>query len=254
MFNLVKYELKSYYKDLIIMLGVIIVLNLLLLTRIDNWQGGFFLSGLIFFAAMVVVFIWNIRLFIRDMYEDSGYLLFTIPQKGYSILGAKLITTVIQVAMVGLVAGIFGLIHARSVVDFKEMFPYLVNNVNIGFIIVSVVVSILEYVYFLLSIYLSIALSKVAIRKKKMGKIGAFVIFIILSLVTGKITELLTSTFPQVFNINIFTAQGELNLGLGIGNMAPTVPVSIAAAAFNIVLFIAMYLATAYILENKVDF
>ncbi|MDW8801698.1 hypothetical protein P8V03_11130 [Clostridium sp. A1-XYC3] len=256
MFNLVKYELKGYYKDFIIILSAITLANLFLFT-VAQWppQGKFFFSTLITFAAMIVVFVWNIKLFSRDMYEDSGYLLFTLPQSGYSILGAKLVTTIIQVAIVGLVAGVFNLIHLRNIVNFKELFsslPNLMNNVNIGFLIFLAIISILEYVYFLLSIYFSISLSKVAIKNKKMGKLGGFVIFIVLSLVVGKITQLLTVTFPEVFNINILTAQGELNLGVGLGIMV--VPVNIAAAAFNILFFMVMYIATAFILEKKVDF
>ena len=116
MFNLVKYELKGYYKDFIIAIGIIALVSLGLLTRINVWQdqsiGG--ISFMLSFAAMVVVFIWNIKIFSRDMYEDSGYLLCTLPQTGYSILASKLITALSQSIIVGIVAMLFNYIVFQS--------------------------------------------------------------------------------------------------------------------------------------------
>lgn len=255
MFNLVKYELKGYYKDFIIILSIIILANLLLLTR-GNWepQGRFIFSGMITFATMVVVLIWNIKLFSRDMYEDSGYLLLTLPQKGWSILGAKLIASLIQAIIVGIVAVMFNFINSKDMINLSEVFKQVTNNVSIGFIIFMILGGLFEYIYFLLNIYFSISLSKVAIKKKKMGKLGGFVIFIVVSMIIGKVTQLLIVAFPQVFKLKMFTVQGELNLGVGMGVMTPSVPVNIAAAIFGVILFLFMYWVTSYIIENKLDF
>lgn len=251
MFNLIKYELKGYYKDFIIILGAIAILNLLLFTRTNIWpkEGIYALSLLITFAAMVVVFIWNIRVFGRDMYEDSGYLIFTLPEKGYSILGGKLLTSIIQMVIVGIVALLFNYINFQNIPNWKSDFYNIVSNINVKLIVFGIFTAIVQYIYFLTTIYFSISLSKVAIKKKKMGKMGAFIIFVILSIVIGKISEILIKAFPQTFDINIFSAQTQLTL------YGPhVIPINISVVIFDIILFIVMFIAASYIMENKLDF
>ena len=63
----------------------------------------FGLSCLIYFGGIVAIFIGNIRMFTRDLKEDTGYLLFTLPQSGYSILGEKLIVVLIEVVSASIV-------------------------------------------------------------------------------------------------------------------------------------------------------
>lgn len=251
MFNLIKYELKGYYKDFIIMIGAIAALNVLLFTRINIWpqEAVIFCSFLISFAAAVVVFIWNIRLFSRDLYEDSGYLLFTLPQSGYSILGAKLITSIVQGLIVGAVALLFNYISIQGHSSFSINLGLIMRNISPKFITESIVSSLFEYVYFLTTIYFSIALSKVAIKKKKVGKLGGFIIFIIISIIVAKITQIVVGIFPQTFDLNILTAQSQLAM---YGSHA--IPINIAAVILNVILFVLMFIATAYILENKIDF
>lgn len=251
MFNLIKYELKGYYKDFIIILGAIAALNVLLYTRINTWPEGSVaaLSFLITFAAAVVVFIWNIRLFSRDLYEDSGYLLFTLPQSGYSILGAKIITSIVQGLIVGAVALIFNYISFHGIGQFNIEFGLIMRNISPKFIAESIVASLFEYIYFLTTIYFSIALSKVAIKKKKVGKLGGFIIFIIVSIIVAKITQIIVDIFPQTFNLNILTAQSQLAM-----YGAHIIPINIAAMILNVILFVLMFIATAYIIENKIDF
>ncbi len=249
MFNLIKYELKGYYKDFIIMIGAIAALNILLFTRINTWpqEAVIFCSFLISFAAAVVVFIWNIRLFSRDLYEDSGYLLFSLPQPGYSILGSKLITSIVQGLIVGAVAFIFNYISFHATGKFNIEFGLIMRNISPKFITESIVSSLFEYVYLLTTIYFSIALSKVAIKKKKVGKLGGFIIFIIVSIILAKITQIIVDIFPQTYNLDILKVQVA-------ANAASTIPINIAAMILNVILFILMFIATAYILENKTDF
>lgn len=72
MFKLLKYDLKGYFKDFIIMACSIIILNLALLTRINVWSSDaiFSLSMLIGFVASIIVVVWNVTVFSRDLYGD----------------------------------------------------------------------------------------------------------------------------------------------------------------------------------------
>lgn len=251
MFNLVKYELKGYFKDFIIIIGIIALLNILLYTRIHSWPEGVIatLSFLISFGALIIVLIWNIKLFSRDMYEDSGYLLFTLPQTGYSVLGSKLITAIIQGLIVGAVALAFNFIALQSIDEVRSNLGLIANNINPKLTVLSIASSLLNYIFFLTTVYFSIALSKIAIKKRRLGKLGGFVIFVIVSLVVAKITSVIGKIFPKNFSLNILSAQSQFGL-YGSNELS----VNIAVTIFSIILFILMFIATSYIIENKIDF
>ncbi len=252
MFNLVKYELKGHVKELTIIISSVILLSLLLYTRINVWEQGavFVCSVMISFAAMVLVFIWNIMLFSRDMYEESGYLLFTLPKKGYSILGGKLLTALCQVILVGIVVGLFNFItFTQTVPDWKNVISEITKVISYKFVAFSVLTSVFQYVSLLVLIYFSISLSKVAIKKKKLGKLSAFVIFVVSSLIIGKTADALTTVFPQTFSISMVsnTMQSVMN------NAHEVIPVNISLLVFDIVLCVAIFIVTSYILEKKID-
>ena len=82
-----------------------------------------------------------------------------------------------------------------------------------------------------------------------MGKLGSFIIFVIISVVFGKITQLLMNAFPKDMTFNLFQAKSEFFM-----NGLNAVHFNIASTIFNIIVFILMFLATSYIIENKLDF
>ncbi|KZL91216.1 hypothetical protein [Clostridium magnum] len=255
MLNLIKYELKGYYKDFIIVIGIIALISLFLISRINVWeiQAIIVASFMVSFAAAIVVFIWNIKIFSRDMYEDTGYLLCTLPQHGYSILASKLVSALIQALIVGAITMLFNYIILMNThkmdINLSIMVTDIMRNVNPSFVVFMVLASFLEYFYFLLVIYFSIALSKVAIKKKKMGKMSSFIIFIIISTVSGKITQFLVETFPKDINLNMLSNESRLFV-----EGAQLMPINIAVTIFNIVAFTLMFLVTSHIIENKLDF
>lgn len=244
MLKLIKYELKGLYKDIIIMVSSIIILNLLLYTRINSWQSGSIIacSSLIGFAAMIIVFIWNIMLFSRDMYQDSGYLLFSIPEKGCIILGAKVLTALIQAVFIGCIAFIFNYITYYTTE--KVMLMQISNAlhlINIKGAVFVILASIFQYIYLLILIYFCISLSKMAIKSRRFGKLGSFIIFIVISIILAKLLETIVFIFPQCFDLTL------LSTDTGI------LSVNISSVIFSILTFILFFTGCSYILENKID-
>lgn len=243
MLKLIKYELKGLYKDIIIMVSSIVILNLLLYTRINSWQSDSIMacSSLVSFAAMIIVFIWNIMLFSRDMYQDSGYLLFSIPKRGYVILGSKLLTALIQGIFIAFISLIFN--YITFYITKKIMLMQLLSMfhlINIKGFILTTLAPIFQYAYVLILIYFCISLSKMAIKNRKFGKLGSFILFIVISIILAKLLETIIFIFPQSFNLAL------------ISN-AVTVPVNISSIVFNILTFILFFAGCSYILENKID-
>lgn len=266
MLKLIKYEFKTISKEFLIILGVIILLNLALMTRINVWSDNAVigLSFLICFGAAVAVFIYNIIMYTRDLKQDTGYLLFTIPKNGYGILGAKLISALI-VMIVAMILGCImvffvGVIAMGNFDAFVKAFTDLknMNNINIfKFILVIVadaVIVLLGYVLCLLTIYLAVTISKVIMNGRKFSGLVSFLIYIIINLVTGKIYELLARAIPKTMNPYV-TSYGSSYSHLATDN-DPSIlllPVNWAGGIFYLIVMIGLFIGIGYMLEKKID-
>ncbi len=115
--KLIKYNLKCYYKEILILLSLVVLSNLTLFYKVNKCQEIIFVLSIVILSfACLVVLIWNINMFSKDLYSDTSYLIFTLPVKGRSILGAKLLTSIIQLILVNIVAGIYIYIHLKIVI------------------------------------------------------------------------------------------------------------------------------------------
>lgn len=256
MWNLIKYELKGYYKELSILIGTIVFINVLLLTRVGVWprEAITIFSFFIACASTIVIFVWNISLYNRDMYGSTGYLLFTLPQKGYSILTSKFLASLIQMVLVNIVSFIFIIWNLLKINDIAEIFRMAEESLRANAVFLGVLSTLYEYIYLLIFIYFCITISKVAIRNKKAGKLGAFVLFVVLSIIIGKLGVWITDIFPKTININVITDQAFQQLSQYANvTISPSIPFNIAYCIFNLLTFIGFFIATSYLLENKMD-
>ncbi|CAB1248197.1 hypothetical protein ACFHWD_09195 [Clostridium sp. MT-14] len=273
MFKFVKYDLQGCFKDFIIMICTIIILNILLFTRINTWtwepQLIVFLNLAINFAAGIVVIIWNIRLFSRDIYEDTAYLVFTTPKSGVNILMNKIITAILQC----LIISFFSLAFTAILIQILKLTPgfalytgisfsQIFSAVTLQFIVYSILILVIVYISFLLTVYLSLALGRVAIKNRKLGKIGTFGIFIVLCIIQAKIENLFSSVFPQGFMLRIFNfdngeplIKSTVNTFTNPSNIfsSGVVNLNVAETAVSLIFIAAMFYATAYLIENKLD-
>lgn len=266
MLKLIKYEFKTISKEFLIILGAIILLNLALMTRINVWSDNAVigLSFLICFGAAVAVFIYNIIIYTRDLKQDTGYLLFTIPKNGYAILGAKLSSALIvmvaamilgciMVFFVGVIAmGNFDA-FVKAFTDLKNM-----NNINIFkfilVVIVDAIIVILWYIEFLLTIYLAITISKVIMNGRKFSGLVSFLIYIIINLITGKVYELLSKAIPKTINPYV------TSYGNGVSHLSNVddpsillIPVNWAGGIFYLIVMIGLFVGIGYMIEKKID-
>lgn len=266
MFKLIKYEFKTISKEFLIILGAIILLNIALMTRINVWADATImgLSFLICFGAAVAVFIYNIVIFTRDLKQDTGYLLFSIPKSGYTILGAKLISSLIVmiVAMLlGCIMAFFiGVVAMGNFNSVIKAFTELKNMTGVSMVkfvlvlIVDAIISILIYVLFLLTIYFSITISKVIMNGRKFSGLVAFLIYIIADLIIGKLYDLLSRAIPQSINPYI-NALGDPYSRLATANDPSIllIPVGWVGGIFYLVVMIGLFMGIGYMIEKKID-
>ncbi|KAJ49756.1 hypothetical protein BD780_001427 [Clostridium tetanomorphum] len=241
--NLIKYEIKGYWKETIGLIMVVIVANLFLLTKVGTWPRpvvtGF--CTILTVATMVVAFIWNIKNFSKDLNENTSYLIYALPVSSNSLLTSKLISSLIQYFAVAITNLIF-LYHNVLKLDIKV--NEAISNLNINFILFSIFYYIVGYLGILCTIYFSIALSKAAIKKKmKIAKLGPWIVFILISIVMVKISDALLEIFPQAIYISTMNIPG-VNLNSNI---------NIAQFIFDICIVAIFFTATSYILRRKLD-
>ena len=93
-------------------------------------------------------------------------------------------------------------------------------------------------------------MGKVALRNKRLGKIGSFILFIALALALAWIESKLSGIFPQAININYSSFLKNVSWQ---NSHILFFPINISKAIFDILTFVALFKGTAYMLDNKLD-
>jgi hypothetical protein len=78
---------------------------------------------------------------------------------------------------------------------------------------------------------------RIALKGKKVGKIGSFIIFFLLSIARTGLSVAIANLFPQMVQIHSVTI-----MTMNVGSMI-----------FDIITFGILFMATSYLLEHKVD-
>lgn len=262
MLKLMKYEIIDKYKAMLILTIIMIILNTGLAIEMNNWPEGasLILSILIATAAWVTLLVWCIGIFGKDLYEEKGYLTYTLPQKGYSIIASKLIISFVYFDIVAVIAGLFIRYFACNVSGIVKLMDTAGLRVNtLGIAIGGAVYCGISFIELLIMIYFAIAVTRIAIRKRTAGKFAAFVVFIVISIAEGVLDFFLRKLFPQQLYLKIFVgASGAISQSvLDDKNTAELVmnglPINISSLVLTIVLCVVFFVATSYIVEKKID-
>jgi len=233
MFNLVKYELRG---KLLTILGIcltVIMGNLFLMTKIGSWEIGVpILSTFLGIGALILICISTLTLMGDYLYDDQGYLLFTLPQSGVSITASRLIAAVIQISIVTIVS-----LLMFCLLDQGRMLKGILQDIEVHEILYSILIYLWTIVSTLTFIYFCMVVGKVALKGKKIGKIGSFIIFFLLSIGRNVLTALISNFFPQMVQLESIT----------------TITINIGSTIFDVITFAILFMATSYLLEHKVD-
>lgn len=248
MLKLIKYELRG---NLLIIAGIcitVIVASLLLLTQRTSWGTSVtsVLSVLLSIATITIILISSLKLMSKYLHNDTGYLLFTLPQSGINILLSKLLTALIQITLV-IAVTILGIWVSTSA---PLNFSFL-NNITFMGIIGVLFIYVWGIISFLAFIYFCMVIGKVALRNKMLGKIGSFIIFIMLTIGMGWLSTKLTYIFPQTINLNssLFLKNVDLSVNISYSLFR----INISNLIFNVLTFVTFFVGTAYMIDNKLD-
>lgn len=273
MLKYMKYEVKGTYKYILSVLTLVLILITGLYASQEqiargSFGGGLFmgLSIMILFGTALVTFLYIVGSFRKELYEDRGFLTFTLPLKGIEIVGAKLIVALMWFFILGIAIAFYNLVMALSFtpfeLDISELFTEIINLVSVKIALFSIIATVYSGVYMLILIYFSMALGKVTFRNKRIGGLW-FIIFLILNGVLSFGQFGLEVFFPYYLDIESFTVGTKeiLNSGynfvLGSGGFhgqgTGMFNINIISSVYSIITVVALFLGTGYLIEKKID-
>lgn len=250
MLKLMKYEFrKQMFSKMVIaiILGVLVgyfaVMNIM-----DKEQNAAVALGLMFFVMMVAAFYVSMEslvVYSKDLKTKQSYMLFLVPQSSYKILGAKMISAVLQIfftmAIYIATLGLCGMIYLMKYSDIKQMLEFLKEifeasfDMQIDFWLVFKVLS----TTFILWVFIVI--------------LGIFAETLMNTVLTrGKLTSFLS----VVMYIFIFWAVARVESGIYDGMIAANISNAVANAIviiYYLVVDVALYIASAWLIDKKLS-
>lgn len=274
MVNLMKYEIKGTYKFILGILALVLILITSLYAYGNKMAdggsigGGIFmsLSMMILFGTALVTFLYIVGSFRKELYEDRGYLTFTLPLKGIEVVGAKLIVALLWFFILGIVIALYNVIMALSFTPFElnvsDLFAAVTNAVSIKVILFIAIATVFRGVYMLILIYFSMALGKVTFRNKRIGGLW-FIIFLVLNGILSSLQFGIEALFPFYIDLETFKVgtqefvNSHVNFMIGSSVFQSQTeggfPVNMIAGIYSIITTVALFLGTGYLIEKKID-
>lgn len=208
MLKLMKYELLKQRTSKLILGGFLLAAELafilgIVLGREDIWALA--VVGLVFvtFAGFLVVGLEAIFTYFTDMKEKRGYMLFMTPNSVYSILGSKLLTSILTIAvwilLIGLLAAadvaVLILIYSNFEVFMEQIrfWGERLFSIQIDWFIVALVTLevFFNWVCVVTSAFLAITISMLLLSGHRFRGIISFILYIIINLIPVKILSFL---------------------------------------------------------------
>lgn len=277
MFKYMKYEIRGTYRYILGVLALVLILITGLYVYIDRMGrtgeisaiGGTFmgLSVMILFGTALATFLYIVGSFRKELYEDRGYLTFTLPLTGNQIVCSKLIVASIWFLGLGIAIGLYNIlmvaIFAPVEVSLSELFREMSAIVAVRKVLFSIISGIFSIVNMLIIIYFSMALGRVTFRNKRIGGLW-FIIFIIISILLGSVALMISDYLPYYLDLNtsrIGTLDSirinyQINIdvnAVAVKTSSDMATINIASTIFNIATTVLLFLGTGYLIDRKID-
>ena len=226
--KLIKYEYKStartFFPIYIALLLVAVINRVFRMGDIDMAWGisTLALVGL-FIALGVLTIIVIVQRFNKNLLGDEGYLMFTLPVNSEQLILSKLVISIVWTAISGIVAFMTFLILVGDAPFFKELFTdwqwlwaeftiVVQKEANINsptlFLVIILAMSLLSYISFIFTVYLSLAAAQLPAFNKHRGIVG-FAAFFVINVVISIGSQIISVFIPR-YVLNSFTSVASL--------------------------------------------
>ena len=246
MMTLLKYEIYRRWRWLVLRYAALIIIGAILLNRVSSpaYQyefigesiGKFALTSLVIF---IIIIVEGINMLKEDLFEECGYLTFTIPKKGRTILASKLVLLLLQLILWTVITIGFGSIFF-SKLPYHEIVQ-IETQINFYFF-PTVLFLLTAFFNFVLMIHFSLTLTKTLLVNKKYSGLLSIGIFFFLVYLIEKVYY--GPFLNQIRHISIHSGiETKINFLSG----------GYTAVFLNVILIAIFFIATSYLLENKIN-
>ncbi len=267
--KLLKYEFKAYSRVLIPIYIAILAISFLsgLSFRNIDLLNEFFQSTtiimlLVLFGLMVALAVLNIvtciQRFKKNLLDNEGYLMFTLPVKVSNLVLSKLLVALLF-SMLSIVVSILSFCIIMTMganINFDGLITIAINDFDVDFgllskeliyaIITLILGLILMYSKFILTIYTSLSLGQLPIFNKLRTAVAFISFFVINFIGSGIENFVLKLTNPGYYNlIDSFATYSFTDPVITRMNITSTI--------FSLVLIIILFASTSYILDKNLN-
>ena len=268
MLKFLKYELKANMK---VMIAICIILffgifsYVFLINQMET--SSIYLTGTLITGFLVIMggsfiayFVNIINNFKKELYDDRGYLTFSLPISGKVIIGAKVLHAAIFSTLVLISVILSGFLSVAIIFDEKVV--ELLFDFLRGFKICSVLFHLfMLYIsgsLFILCMYFSIYASKFYIFNKKIGSFW-FLLFLGLTIAIDLIAKFISSVSPLFINtdtleIILFSNEDFIGSVFGVNIVQSALgfsSVNLMGLLFNIIVTIFMFFFVSNLVEKN---
>jgi len=246
MLTLLKYEIYCRWRWLMLRYAALIIIGAVLLNRVSSpaYQyefigesiGKFALASL---AIFIIIIIEGINMLKEDLFEECGYLTFTIPKKGRTILASKLVLLLLQLSLWAVISVGFGSIFF-SKLPYHEMVQ--IETQTDFYFFPTVLFILTAFFNFVLMIHFSLTLTRTLLVNRRYSGLLSIGIFFFLVYLIEKVYY--GPFLNQIRYISIHSGiETKINFLSG----------DYTAVFLNLILIVIFFTATAYLLEKKIN-
>lgn len=267
--KLMKYELKACGRTFLPLYGAILLMSIIVGLSINmeivqvKSIAMIILFGL-FVALGVLTIMITIQRFRKNLLEDEGYLMFTLPVISKELIFSKYSVAFIYTILSGMVS-VFSFVIiilipniknfsfndlwydlSRSLSEFSSVKEIFIYTVLLAFIL---------YTIFILTLYLSVSMGQLPVFNKYRNVVS-FISFFVINIVLGKVSELLSTFFRNNVGdsfVNISVSESS-NLNVSLSEFSDMIyQFFIYDIVIHAIFAIILFFGITYILDKKLN-
>lgn len=262
MLKLIKYNLKNDMKELLIVFSIFFITAAVVALKFNEWPDS--LLGLLivgaFTFALIGTFITNLRQFSSYIYGDKSPLILTLPQTGFSLVGSLLLTSLLELLLVGVIGAIISIyILLIAGVSWMPLRGVMLGTAMpaILSLLITICASVIGgWILSLLTFYFSLVLGRGLVRNKVFGWLLVVISFVGVSSLSS-LPDRLMVIWPYTVSLSIpfpmfvtDATQSAAQISIQMGEIFTIAPLVLAA---KILVAFVLFWATSYLVENKVE-
>ncbi len=261
----VKYDLLKYKTPLMAVLigtGIVEILHIFSYI-IDSeviYTGTSIILILAMLSSFLVLFIYSIGIFSMDLSKKQGYMPFTTPTSSYTIIGSKLLTTMIITFITSIIIVLlFGLNSYLATKDVEPGYTvgYMLKSFlgefdgYWGYIFIFFINIVIQWMTNILSVYLALTIAAALLGESKLKGITSFGIWIGVNIVLMLIGLITTKLFGNILSADFdLTSQASTE---EIFSMAFSGISAAFSIGLNAAVAVGLYMLTCWIIEKKLS-